>query len=760
MLKLGLRVVRGPDWSWQDEDGGEGYTGTLYHIDNTDKTVIIQWDNGNQTLCKIGQMGTYELRVVDNAQIGVIHLGVTCDACSSDGRINSPNSAGIIVAPQFDIDNDEDAEHWGISCDQCKSGYIRGRRYKCYDCYDYDLCRLCYHGNKHELSHTFLRIDSQNCAGIILSPRLKRRGNHEQEIVHKGIHCDGCNSRNIQGIRYKCNNCYDYDLCDLCYHRNKHHLSHSFKKIDSPDCVILINLPPRLTSRRNLKAGSVHEGVRCDACNLVNIHGFRYKCKNCYNYDLCDSCYHGNTHDPSHIFIRVDLPNNLGVYLVPLLTSMKNHGEDTVHKGINCDGCNSRNIQGIRYKCNNCYDYDLCDFCYRGNKHDLSHVFKRITSPNGPIIDLPPRLNFRSIKGGTIHSYIQCDACNLQNIHGIRYKCNICPNYDLCETCYNANKHDINHYFRRLDCRNSVGVNLPPRLTSTTNENEDNINENIFWEENISSDICGMRYKCNNCNNYDLCYMCYHGDKHDMSHSFTRLETPHSLGIKLPPRLASRKCQLRGIFKNARVIQGIDWDYGNQNGDQDRPGIVLRIDRFNSHDSWRSAAYVKWLEGEIQLCRLGYKGYCDIQFVEPAPDSRLYYPEHLPVLGQSEEEMMLLEVVREQEAIQDDEYNDIDESDNETLNATKESSKLVGSTSRNNTASNLDQPTVSDDQLKVKQLESKIAQMEESQTCAVCLENKRDIVFLCGHGTCSICADALVSCHLCRKTIEKKIRIY
>lgn len=53
-------------------DGGEGYTGTLYHKDNVDKTAIIQWDNGNQTLCKIGQMGTYELRIIDSAQIGKI----------------------------------------------------------------------------------------------------------------------------------------------------------------------------------------------------------------------------------------------------------------------------------------------------------------------------------------------------------------------------------------------------------------------------------------------------------------------------------------------------------------------------------------------------------------------------------------------------------------------------------------------------------------------------------------------------------------
>ena len=26
---LGLRVVRGPDWEWGDQDGGEGFVGTV-----------------------------------------------------------------------------------------------------------------------------------------------------------------------------------------------------------------------------------------------------------------------------------------------------------------------------------------------------------------------------------------------------------------------------------------------------------------------------------------------------------------------------------------------------------------------------------------------------------------------------------------------------------------------------------------------------------------------------------------------------------
>lgn len=757
MLKLGLRVVRGPDWSWEDEDGGEGYTGTLYHIDNVDKTAIIQWDNGNQTLCKIGQMGKYELRVIDSAQIGIRHDNVECDACSA----NDSSNIGRIMSAQIGRNNEEGVQHIGISCDECRRS-IYGRRYKCRECFDYDLCEPCYQGDKHELSHSFFQIDTQNSEGIILSSRLTGGSNQEQDIVHRGVQCDACYLHDIRGIRYKCNNCSNYDLCALCYHRNKHDLSHSFKRFILPSWLG-VDLPPRLTSMGNFKSGSVHEGVRCDGCSFIDIIGIRYKCKDCCNYDLCDSCYHEKKHDMTHSFIRVDLPNYLGVYLEPRINKVQNQTQEVVHNGIHCDGCESRNIRGIRYKCSNCYDYDLCGLCYRGNKHDLSHRFKRFDSPLNPSIDLPPRL-ISERPEGRIHRGIRCDACNCLNIRGIRYMCNICPNYDLCETCYNANKHDLKHCFRRLDCRSSVGINLPPRFTSERNIEQDTVFEdraNIFWDDEDSTDIVGMRYKCNNCDNYDLCYRCYHGNKHDLNHRFTRIDIPHSTGTNLPPRSTSRKCQLRGIFKGAKVIQGIDWDWNDQDGEQSQPGVVVDIVKFNSHDSWRCAAYVKWSNGKIQLCRLGYKGHCDIQFVEAALGNTQYYPQHLPILVQSRNRRTLQNVLADQETVQDDYIETDDETasfQHLSLNRTTETVQLVGTSSESSTDANLNDSTTSNE--RVKQLESKIAQMEESQTCPICLENKRDIIFLCGHSTCSICAGSLTNCHLCRKPIEKKIRFY
>jgi len=75
-MELGLRVVRGPDWKWQNQDGGEGHVGTVVEIgksskSNTpDKTVVVQWDSGFRTNYRVGYQGFYDLRVYDQAPTG------------------------------------------------------------------------------------------------------------------------------------------------------------------------------------------------------------------------------------------------------------------------------------------------------------------------------------------------------------------------------------------------------------------------------------------------------------------------------------------------------------------------------------------------------------------------------------------------------------------------------------------------------------------------------------------------------------------
>ena len=70
------------------------------------------------------------------------------------------------------------------------------------------------------------------------------------------------------------------------------------------------------------------------------------------------------------------------------------------------------------------------------------------------------------------------------------------------------------------------------------------------------SPIFGIRWKCAECPNYDLCSMCYHADKHILRHRFYRILNPGNERFLTETRKKGKKISLRGIFPNARVIRG------------------------------------------------------------------------------------------------------------------------------------------------------------------------------------------------------------
>ena len=67
---LGFRVVRGPDWEWGDQDGGEGYVGTVVKVDLIRKAVVVQWDCRESCWYRCGAQDKYDLRVFDSSPAG------------------------------------------------------------------------------------------------------------------------------------------------------------------------------------------------------------------------------------------------------------------------------------------------------------------------------------------------------------------------------------------------------------------------------------------------------------------------------------------------------------------------------------------------------------------------------------------------------------------------------------------------------------------------------------------------------------------
>ena len=57
-------------------------------------------------------------------------------------------------------------------------------------------------------------------------------------MVHSGISCGSCLKCDIHGIRWKCTECPDVNLCTPCYYSGrlrKHSLDHQFSRINHKD---------------------------------------------------------------------------------------------------------------------------------------------------------------------------------------------------------------------------------------------------------------------------------------------------------------------------------------------------------------------------------------------------------------------------------------------------------------------------------------------------------------------------------------------
>ncbi|KAL2738045.1 E3 ubiquitin-protein ligase MIB2-like isoform X3 [Vespula squamosa] len=155
---------------------------------------------------------------------------------------------------------------------------------------------------------------------------------------------------------------------------------------------------------------------------------------------------------------------------------------------------------------------------------------------------------------------------------------------------------------------------------------------NIICDGCKKRGIIGMRWKCTECSDYDLCTQCYMADIHDLTHTFQRFQTPTSIEIQLTAREGCTKVPLKGIFIGAKVVRGPDWEWGNQDGGSGKSGRVMDI-RGWDNESNRSVATVTWSIGSTNVYRLGYKGCVDLCYIEEAT-AGTYYKEHLPLLGQ------------------------------------------------------------------------------------------------------------------------------
>ena len=143
----GIRVIRGPDWEGGEIDGGEGGVGTITECPKSSSqmgsAVNVRWDNGKQSQCRIGYLSAYDLRIVDNGPSGIRHPLKKCRFCG---------------------DSEEGITGIAWVCSSCAG--------------EVSLCTLHYMNDKHDTSHSFLRLEIPTSSASLVPPRKGSRKAH------------------------------------------------------------------------------------------------------------------------------------------------------------------------------------------------------------------------------------------------------------------------------------------------------------------------------------------------------------------------------------------------------------------------------------------------------------------------------------------------------------------------------------------------------------------------------------------------------
>ncbi|CAL1541900.1 unnamed protein product, partial [Lymnaea stagnalis] len=439
-MRAGHRVVRGPDWNFGHTDGGEGHVGTVVELTRSGKFVAVVWDNGARSNYRAGKGGCYDLHVLESGPIGVKHDTVTCAGCQQDGLV--------------------------------------GMRWTCSECHHVSLCTGCYMGDEHDTSHEFIRHDSVSANGVKVPKRSESSSQKHQALgmFSGSVVCRGrdwsCGDKDggaggkgmVLGLE-DCGSYYRTKVAVLwasgecAYHRL------GFRGAVDLKCVrptsggnYYKNHLPVLGQMATdvhgddvdeMLAGLVLQGIVIEQLKrpLVQLLLLNDVMTALQKADEeIKKAQETPTERPQ---VKQSAPIRVGYRVVRGPDWKHGHedgGEGHVGTVIDVGG------PGLFKPRTGCVSvlWDSGDkMTCRAGREDAFDL---------RILDNAP--------GGVSFQSVICDECMKGLIRGVRWKCSICFNLDLCSACYHGDKHDLDHAFWRFDYEWAKRFKVPKRSES------------------------------------------------------------------------------------------------------------------------------------------------------------------------------------------------------------------------------------------------------------------------------------------------------
>ena len=238
-----------------------------------------------------------------------------------------------------------------MTCDRCKTEISEGvPRYKSRRFRNFDICEDCIESTMSDRHET-------------ISDYFKLQNESQKDVLHHYHKCDRCGIEPIWGNRFQCLQCENVDYCENCYDEiiesKTGCFAHTFEAHEQPQAGF--GLP-------------VQEGKRCVSCYQKPILGPCFICADCNHLVLCQNCYFNCSlkefekikgHDSKHKIEMITL-------------ALHNCKIST------CQACGRSPLISPRYRCNECFSYELCEECYLskealevkpGQTHEATHTF-------------------------------------------------------------------------------------------------------------------------------------------------------------------------------------------------------------------------------------------------------------------------------------------------------------------------------------------------------------------------------------------------
>ncbi|KAJ2848008.1 hypothetical protein IWW36_003550 [Coemansia brasiliensis] len=492
------------------------------------------------------------------------------------------------------------------TCSHCQTA-IEDVLWKCTDCKDqHRLCNKCKLSSPCKLQDHFM----------IAWPIGKHTIDKDKYII-----CDHCNKA-VVGLRWKCNECSSFDMCNDCFNSAGH--KHSLT-------------PMYLSDTAMYPTGSAT--YTCNRCSS-KISPPVFCCLTCSDFHLCSDCVDKGEACSHHNFAAIAIDTtSLGKSAKTAepaqSTQSKPHDSKTSSPLaiIVCNEC-KKSVDGIRHRCTRCKDYDLCDRCYRNvTQIHPGHGFVHFGPPMHPPYRhhaVRPHGPYRG------HHRPHGNCCGRTN-HALRGRPH--PNLTMCRFALPPVDHPLPSSSSSTAAASSskpapsapmscpppppppmpphatlascvmppppplpshvtpVGCIMPPpppppimrcpmpppsgppvpaacpqltsdRGTVTSNENEPSAA--ITSHPGVYCDACdapivGIRYKCGNCLDYDLCSKCEPVTKHNEDHLFIMMRQRYSAPTQKPmlsmvyppiklPSQSSAKCASSTVVNNKTTL--------------------------------------------------------------------------------------------------------------------------------------------------------------------------------------------------------------